>query len=228
MRFRILEDKTLRKRVYKHLRDKIIRGQLPPGERLVENRIAKALGVSRTPVREALHNLEMEGLVEAVPRVGYIVKPISEAEVYEICEIRTAIEVLAARWAMARDRERLIRDLRRNLETTERRVSKGNIRAFVDLDAQFHEIIARHSGSQRLLEMALMLRKHMLRYRLESIYEEDNVRRAIEGHRAVLRAIEEGDPAAVEEALRRHIEQSREDIVKYAFGRQGRREAKGS
>lgn len=228
MRFRIVEDKTLRKRVYKYLRDKIIRGELPQGERLVENRIAKELGVSRTPVREALHNLEMEGLLEAVPRVGYIVKPISEAEVYEICEIRTAIEVLAVRWAMARDRERLIRDLRRNLETTDRRVSRGKIRAFVDLDAQFHEIIARHSGSQRLLEMALMLRKHMLRYRLESIYQEDNVRRAIEGHKAVLRAIEEGDPAAVEEALRRHIEQSREDIVKYAFGPKGRREAKGS
>lgn len=228
MRFRLLEDKTLRKRVYKHLRDKIIKGQLAPGERLVENKIAKALGVSRTPVREALHNLEMEGLVEAVPRVGYIVKPISEAEVYEICEIRTAIEVLAARWAMARDRERLIRDLRRNLETTERRVSKGNIRAFVDLDAQFHEIIARHSGSQRLLEMALMLRKHMLRYRLESIYEEDNVLRAIEGHKAVLKAIEEGDLGAVEEALKRHIEQSREDIVRYAFGRRERQDAKGS
>ncbi|RLA86264.1 MAG: hypothetical protein DRG31_00680 [Deltaproteobacteria bacterium] len=219
MKLRIRENKTLRKRVYEYLRDRILKGELPPRERLVESRIAKALGVSRTPVREALHNLEMEGLLEALPRMGYIVKPISEEEVEEICEIRKLIETLAVRWAMQRNRERLIRDLRKNLEATERKIAKGNPKVFVGMDAQFHEIIARHSGSKRLLEMAQMLRRHMLRYRIESIYTMDNVIKAMGGHKAVLRAIEGGDPEEVEKALRRHIEQSKEDILRYAFGR---------
>lgn len=183
----------------------------------METKIAQLLGVSRTPVREALHSLEVEGLVEARPRLGYVVKAISEKEVEEICEIRVAIEGIAIKWALERNKERLIKGLERNLALSERRLAKGGPKVFVDLDAQFHEVIARSSGSERLVEMAQMLRRHMLRYRIESIYVMDNVLRALEGHRAILKAVKEGDEVEAFEALKRHIEQSKEDILRYAF-----------
>lgn len=218
MGLKIRRGEPLRKKVYRHLHDMILCGLLSPGERLVETAIAERLGVSRTPVREALRSLEADGWVEARPNLGYVVKAISEKEVGEICEIRVAIEGIAIKWAFERDRERLIKGLERNLALSERKLAKGDPKVFIDLDAQFHEIIARSSGSERLLEMAQMLRRHMLRYRIESIYVMDNVLRALEGHRAILKALKEGDLARAFEALKRHIEQSKEDILQYAFG----------
>jgi DNA-binding GntR family transcriptional regulator len=96
-------------------------------------------------------------------------------------------------------------------------VSKGDAKAFIDLDARFHEIIARFSGSKRLLELAQTLRRHMLRYRIQSIYSVDNVLRAINGHKGILRAIEKRNFEEVNKAIRHHMEQSKSDILRYAF-----------
>ncbi|NWF92300.1 MAG: GntR family transcriptional regulator [Syntrophaceae bacterium] len=213
----IRNSKTIRRKIYDHLRDQLLSGEIPPHEHLIEAKIAKEIGTSRTPVREALHNLELEGIIEAVPRVGYIVKPLSEEEVEEICEIRGAIEELACRWAMKKAHHQLIEELRKNILISEEKVSQGNPKAFVETDAQFHEIIAGLSGSQRLLELAQTLRRHMLRYRIQSIYLMDNVLRAIEGHKAILGAIEKGDPEGVSRAIKSHLEQSKRDILRYAF-----------
>jgi DNA-binding GntR family transcriptional regulator len=159
----------------------------------------------------------LEGLIESIPRVGYVVKSTSEQEVEEICEIRMAIEGLAARWAMEKAHKKLIEELKKNIFISDGKVSKGNAKAFIDLDARFHEIIARFSGSQRLLELAQTLRSHMLRYRIQSIYSAENVLRAIEGHKGILRAIEKGDLGEVDEAIRNHMEQVKKDVLRYAF-----------
>ncbi|MCS7280683.1 MAG: GntR family transcriptional regulator [Desulfobacterota bacterium] len=208
---------SIRKKVYKYLREKILKGELKQGERIYEGRIAKEIGVSRTPVREALHALEHEGLLVSRSRVGYTVKILSKEEVYEICEIRKVIEGLAILWAMKKNREKLIRELRKNIELSEKRLNDGDVRSFIDLDARFHEAIAKISGSERILELALTLRRHMLMYRIESIYARENVERAIEGHKKILMALEEGSEDQIKKALMEHIDTSREDILKYAF-----------
>jgi DNA-binding GntR family transcriptional regulator len=146
-----------------------------------------------------------------------VVKPISEQEVGEICEIRMAIEGVAARWAMEKANKNLIEELKKNISISDLKVSKGDAKAFIDLDARFHEIIARYSGSQRLLELAQTLRRHMLRYRVQSIYSFDNVLRAIEGHKGILRAIEKRDLEEVNKAIRNHMEQVKRDVLRYAF-----------
>jgi len=218
MRRLVIKDtKSIRRRVYEHLREQLLNGEIAPPEHLIEARIAKELGTSRTPVREALHSLELEGLIESIPRVGYVVKPISEQEVGEICEIRMAIEGVAARWAMEKANKNLIEELKNNISISDLKVSKGDAKAFIDLDARFHEIIARYSGSQRLLELAQTLRRHMLRYRVQSIYSFDNVLRAIEGHKGILRAIEKRDLEEVNKAIRNHMEQVKKDVLRYAF-----------
>jgi DNA-binding GntR family transcriptional regulator len=208
---------TIRRRVYSHLREQILQGEYKPHERLFETKISEEIGASRTPVREALHNLELEGLIECLPKVGYVVKSISDQEVAEICEIRGLVEVLAARWASEKAREKLIEELKKNIAESEAKVGQGAARAFIELDAQFHEIIARLSGSTRLFELAQTLRHHMLRYRIQSIYATDNVFRAIEGHKGILAAIEKGAGDEVSLAIRAHLEKSKEDILRYAF-----------
>jgi DNA-binding GntR family transcriptional regulator len=213
----IKNTKSIRKKIYDHLREGLLNGEILPHQHLVEARIAKEIGTSRTPIREALHSLELEGLIESIPRVGYVVKSISEREVEEICEIRMAIEALAARWAMEKAYKKLIEELKKNISISDAEVSKGDVRAFVDMDAQFHEIISKFSGSRRLLELAQTLRRHMLRYRIQSIYLVDNVLRAIEGHKGILRAIEKRDLEEVNQAIRHHMEQSKSDILRYAF-----------
>jgi DNA-binding GntR family transcriptional regulator len=187
----------------------------------VESKIAKEIGTSRTPIREALHSLELEGLIESIPRVGYVVKPISETEVEEICEIRTAIEGVAARWAMAKSPQKLIEDLRKNISVSEEKAVHGDPKSFIDLDAQFHEIIARQSGSTRLQELGQTLRRHMLRYRVQSIYLIDNVLNAIQGHKGILEAFEKGNLEDINRAIRFHLEQSKKDILRYAFKETG-------
>jgi len=213
----IKSEKTIRRKIYEHLREQLLSGKIQPHQHLIEAKIARDIGTSRTPVREALHSLELEGLIESIPRVGYVVKPISEQEVEEICEIRAAIEGLAARWAMVKAHGKLVIELEKNISIAEDKVSKGDVRAFVDMDAKFHEIISKFTGSQRLLELAQTLRRHMLRYRVQSIYSIDNVLRAIDGHKGILRAIEKRNLEEINKAIQHHMEQSKKDILRYAF-----------
>jgi GntR family transcriptional regulator, rspAB operon transcriptional repressor len=213
----IKDDDSIRRKVCNHLREQILSGQIAPQERLIETKIAQEIGTSRTPVREALHNLEVEGLIESIPRVGYRVKFMNPTEVEEICAIRATIEGMAADWAMNKAPGRLVSELKMNIAQSEKAIAQGAVKAFVELDAQFHEIIARLSGGQRLLELAQTLRRHMLRYRIESIYTLDNVRRAIDGHKGILQAMEKSDRSGVGQAIIVHLEQSKRDILRYAF-----------
>jgi DNA-binding GntR family transcriptional regulator len=209
--------KTIREKVYEYLRERILNGNIKAGDRLVESDLAARIGTSRTPVREALHTLEREGLVESLQRVGYVVRPISELEVSELCEIRLSLESLALRWALNKDPEGLADLLRENLSRCRQMIADGDLKAFVEMDAQFHDLISQIADSSRLKEMTNSIRRYMLRYRIQSIYSEENVQRAIAGHRAVLKAIEDGEKNGAQRALRAHIKQSKKDILYFGF-----------
>jgi DNA-binding GntR family transcriptional regulator len=209
---------SIREKVYTAIRNLILDGTFSQGERLVESRIAEQIKTSRTPVREALHLLEKEGLLESIPRAGYQVKPLLWEEVEEICEIRIANETLAAKWAMKRIAQKDLLLLENNLAEAEREIRGGNPSAFVQRDAEYHEIIARASGSERLFELCQLLRKHMLRYRVESLHVPESGLRAIEGHRRILECMRARDERGLEEAVRRHLELSLADVHRYAFG----------
>ena len=219
LRLIIKEPVSIRKKVYVAIREHILDGSFPPGERLVESRIAEEIKTSRTPVREALHLLENEGLLESIPRAGYRVKPLHWEEVEEICEIRVVNETLAARWAMKRITPKELLALENNLKVAEHEVRSGAPKAFVHRDAEFHEILAHASRSERLLELCQLLRKHMLRYRIESLYLSETALRAIQGHRRILECLKARDEAGLEKAIRDHLEQSKIDTQRYAFGK---------
>jgi DNA-binding GntR family transcriptional regulator len=217
----IVEDNdTLRKKVLNYLREKILSGAMSPDERLIETRIAKEIGVSRTPIREALHNLEQERLVKAIPRVGYVVTRMQKEEVEEICEIRVAIEGLAIRRAIERAQKELAKDLRKNILRQRNEIAKGNLRAYVELDAQFHEVSAVLSGSSRLLDMTQMLRRNMLRFRMQALYIIETALKSLKGHERILEAVEKGDPRAAIALLEQHLQSAKDDVLHYGFAKQ--------
>jgi DNA-binding GntR family transcriptional regulator len=204
-------------RVYEHLRDRIINGEIAAGQRLVEAAIAKEIGTSRTPVREALHNMQKEGLIESIPRVGYRVRPVKEEEVVQICRIRGVLETLAASWVIEKEHAALVAELRRNVSTSEESIAKGDFQAFAGMDMQFHEAIARLSGSPHIFEITQLMRQHMLRFRIACFDAEEIVVRALDGHRLILRAIERRDAEEAGRALNYHLDLSLRDILRTAF-----------
>jgi DNA-binding GntR family transcriptional regulator len=199
----------------------VLTGAIQAGDRLVESDLAKSVGTSRTPVREALHSLEREGLLESIPRVGYVVTTISEGEVSELSGIRFALEDLALRWAFEKNRQKLIGDLRENVKRSEALLASGDVKSFVEMDAQFHQIISEKADSKHLSEITQSIRRHMLRYRIQSIYSMDNVQRAVAGHRSVFEALSHGDIRKALDALQAHIERSRKDILVFGFKNRG-------
>src|SRR5512136_1733299 len=112
---------------------------------------------------------------------------------------------------MKKAHQKLVEELKKNIALSKKKVASGNVRAFVNMDARFHEIISKLSGSRRLLELSQTLRQHMLRYRIQSIYSVDNVLRAIEGHKRIVQAIKKRDLDEVNDAIRYHMEQSKRD-----------------
>lgn len=215
--FTIEPTPSIREKVYAYLRDEILSGRIPGGSRVVEGRLAAHINVSRTPVREALHLLEMEGLLESIPRVGYRVRQIRADEVEEICEIRAVNEILAARKVIERNDPSCLDALAENLELTEAEIQAGRPQSFVDLDAVFHEILVRASGMPRLLELCQTLRRHMLLYRIESVYRADIALRAVEGHRKILECLRRRDVIGVESVIHDHLELAKQSILRYAF-----------
>jgi DNA-binding GntR family transcriptional regulator len=121
---------SIREKVYDYLRNEILSNRIPAGTRLVEGRLAKQINVSRTPIREALHILEMEGLVESIPRVGYRVKELRWEDVEELCEIRAVNEILAARWAMKRITPQELAAMKHNIDTAEAEIQAGQLEGF--------------------------------------------------------------------------------------------------
>ncbi len=212
---------SIRELVYRQLRAEIVDGAISPLSRMVATRIADQLGVSRTPVREALHVLENEGLLQYTPRAGYRVKPLRWEEVSQLSEIRAINETLAATWAMGRITAAEIRSLERNIDQSEADLKDGNTASFIELDADFHTSIAVSSGSERLFEICQGIRRHMLRYRIASLYLPDTGLVSIKGHRRILAAISAKDREEVEAAIHQHLEESRNYILRYAFEERG-------
>jgi DNA-binding GntR family transcriptional regulator len=212
----IEQPKTIRQKVYEYLQQAILKGDVKPGERLVESEIGKAIGTSRTPVREALHTLEREKLIESIPRVGYVVKGISKDELEDISEIRLVLETLALRWAYENDADGLTRSLQENVSRSRHLLELGDLKSFSEMDSNFHEVISKYASSERLQELTLSIRQHMIRYQVHSLYDIENIYRAMAGHQKIVQALKKQDLNGALVELNNHIKQSKKDIIHYS------------
>lgn len=203
----------LRDVVVNTLRQAILRGELKPGERLMEVRLANKLGVSRTPIREAIRKLEQEGLVLMVPRKGAEVADISEKSLRDVLEVREALEALAVQLACDRIRDEEVTELKQAERGFKETLECGDVTAFAEADVKFHDIIYRATDNERLIQLLFNLREQMYRYRVEYLKREDTHEILLAEHAKIVEAIEKRDKEAAMKAVCKHIDNQVEVVV---------------
>ncbi|HXD59583.1 MAG TPA: GntR family transcriptional regulator [Thermoleophilaceae bacterium] len=194
-----------RTQVYATLRDAIIRAELPPGRKLSENELATWLGVSRTPIREALVRLRDERLVAIVPQLGTFVSYISPQAVSDASFIREALECAAIRQTAVLATEDDIASLEENLRAQERAGERGDFDTFYVLDEDFHRVLCDLSGHATVWAVSQRAKGHLNRIRRLSIPMPTYIGEMIAEHRDVVAAVAEHDPDLAEERLRHHL-----------------------
>ncbi|MBE6654661.1 MAG: GntR family transcriptional regulator [Ruminococcaceae bacterium] len=197
---------TLEEKVYNILEDQILSQKLRAGDSVTEMKLSKELGVSRTPVREALQRLDREGLIKLRPNKGAVVVGISERDLIDIYKIRTRLEGLAARIAAENADETLIRQLSDNIELTEFYMSKGNIEKLKDLDSDFHDIIYGYCQSRILGKTLSELHRYIVCYRKLSLSVKGRLERSLAEHREIVEAIKKGDADGADSLMSAHVE----------------------
>jgi GntR family transcriptional regulator, rspAB operon transcriptional repressor len=194
-----------RDHVYAALRDAIVSAELEPGRRLSENELADMLGVSRTPVREALQRLRDERLVAIVPQLGTFVTLISPDAVADAAFVREALECSAIRLATERAGPRDLEELQANLAAQERSVEEGDTEAFDALDEALHRTLCELSGRSIAWSLSRRANGHLDRVRRLSLPEPGYLGEMVAEHRTVVAAVAAGDPDAAEATLRHHL-----------------------
>lgn len=192
-------------RAYAILRDAIVTAELEPGRRLSENELAEQLGVSRTPVREALARLREDRLVAIVPQLGTFVTLISPQAVADAAFVREALECSAVRLASVRIDEHGLAELQAGLAAQERAIEEAETEAFDVLDETFHHTICEYSGHEIAWSLSRRANGHLDRIRRLSLPEAGYMAEMLSQHRAVVAAIADGDPDRAERELRRHL-----------------------
>lgn len=195
----------LRDVVFNTLREAILRGDLVPGERLMELQLAAKLGVSRTPIREAIRMLEQEGLAITIPRKGAIVAGMTEKDMQDVLEIREALEELSVQVACDKITDEEVEKLQRNMKNFEHSLKSGDLKKMALADVEFHDVIYQATDNPKLINMLNNLREQMYRYRVEYLKNPQNHEQLLKEHEAIYRGIMEKDKDAVTEMIRRHI-----------------------
>lgn len=204
----------LREVVFNTLRQAIIQGEFQPGERLLEITIAKKLGVSRTPVREAIRMLELEGLVVMIPRRGAEVAKITVKDLKDALEVRMAIEALSVKLACERlDNESELELKRANIAFKEA-INSKLVPAIVQTDEDFHNAIYKASKNQKLISLAQNLREQVYRYRVEYVKDFSYHDKLIREHDLITMAILKGDQKTAEQIMNEHIYNQEQIVIK--------------
>ncbi len=203
----------LRDVVFKTIRQSILTGELKPGERLMEIHLANKLGVSRTPIREAIRQLELEGLVIMVPRKGAQVASITEKSMTDVLEVRLALEKLAVELACKRITYEQKEELKRVLEEFEKAVDEGDAGAIARADVAFHDAIFNATGNMRLGQMVNNLAEQMYRYRFEYIKDEGGRKLLVEEHRRIFEAVINGRIEDATNEISVHIKNQEDSII---------------
>lgn len=203
----------LRDVVFNTLRQAILRGELKPGERLMEIQLANKLGVSRTPIREAIRKLELEGLVLMIPRKGAEVAEITEKNLRDVLEVRGALEELAVRLACERIDTEGIERLKQAAKGFETVLDSEDITKIAEADVAFHDIIYIATDNERLIQLLNNLREQMYRYRVEYLKQKEFHSKLMSEHLDIISAIERGERDKAASITSRHIENQVEAVI---------------
>ncbi len=203
----------LRDVVFNTLRQAILTGELKPGERLMEIHLANKLGVSRTPIREAIRKLELEGLVIMIPRRGAEVAQITEKSLKDVLEVRRALDALCVELACDRISEAELVQLKEACNRFEEATKTQNTKVIAQADVALHDIIVAATGNDRLVQLVNNLSEQMYRYRFEYIKEVSRHEKLIQEHRIIYESIVKKDKKTAAEAARTHIDNQEASII---------------
>jgi DNA-binding GntR family transcriptional regulator len=201
-----LENRTLREQVADHLREEILSSRLAPGEELGEVALARSLGISRGPLREALGQLAAEGLVTIVPRRGAVVRRLTHQEFIDAYQVREALESLAIKLAVPRLSESDKAELHRMAAEMERAADAGDTDRFFEINRAFHARLVHASGNQKLVDVHGQLVAQMARLMKQSVELRGGMEQSAAEHRAILEAVDASDPVRAAQLLEEHIE----------------------
>ena len=204
----------LRDVVFNTLRNAILTGELSPGERLMEIKLADKLGVSRTPIREAIRKLELEGLVVNTPRKGAEVANISAEDLRDVLEVRRSLEVLAISLACEKMTEETLELLYENIDAFKHSIDAKATSDIASVDVTFHDIIYKSTGNNRLIQILNNISEQMYRYRFEYIKNKESWNRLVEEHMNIYEAIKNRDKELAVKSILLHIDNQERDIRK--------------
>ncbi|HEX7712937.1 MAG TPA: GntR family transcriptional regulator [Bacillota bacterium] len=206
--------KPLRELVFESLREAIIQGKLGPGERLMEIQLAEEMGVSRTPVREAIRKLELEGLVVMIPRKGAYVAGLSLKDIADVFEIRRALEGLAAELASERATDEELEQMERYLVKISEEIEVGDVDKVVETDTGFHSLLYKASRNERLTQIISNLREQIQRSRTTSLSYPGRMKIAVEEHRKIVEAVSARDGELARKLAHEHIQNAENTLMR--------------
>jgi DNA-binding GntR family transcriptional regulator len=205
---------SVRERTYEHLKSVIFSGRFIPGERLAEEHLAEELGVSRTPVREALHKLEQEGLIEPLEKRGFCIPHDCPEDVKELFDLRAVLEGYILRLICERITDEQIEMLAGMIGRSEDALRRRKLDEVFHWNTQFHDnLYGIVADKRRFYSLIVNMRKYVLRYRKDTLQYLDAGQRTIDGHRQIILALKLKDPEICERIMRIHIRQSMEDAL---------------
>ena len=203
----------LRDVVFQTLREAILKGDLRPGERLMELQLAAKLGVSRTPIREAIRMLEQEGLAVTIPRKGAEVARMTEKDMEDVLQIREALDDLAVQVACDKITQEQLERLMATMKNFELAVQAGDLSKIVAYDVEFHDVIYEATDNPKLVILLSNLREQIYRYRVEYLKEKENYPMLIVEHEEIVQALKQKNKERVTDAMRNHI-RNQAEVVK--------------
>ena len=212
------ESIPVRERAYEHLKASILSGRFNPGERLAEEHLAKELGISRTPIREALHKLESEGLIKPLASRGFVASQDSKDDIEELFEIRAVLEGYALRVICGRITDAVLAQLEDTVEQAEEALRRHGLDEIFQWNTRFHDTL--HdliTDRRRLYHQMVTMRQYVLRYRKNTLQYPDGGARTVDGHRKIMLALRLRDPDLCERVMREHIQQSKTDALQFLF-----------
>jgi len=210
---KINKKKSLREMVYQSLKRSILQGKLKGGQRLKEESLAHEIGISRTPIREALHKLEQDELLYRLPKGGFAVKEFTKEDVEEIFGIRSALESYAAYLATLHITSQELSALEEKIEESEQALKNGDHDRLVKLNTEFHDLLYRSCKSKKLIDMINNFRDYFYRYRSTLLRTEEGFRYSVDSHKKMLEAMREKKPRRVERLVRKHLEIGKQIIL---------------
>ena len=204
-RIRFTDPGLIRDRVVDALRDAIIAGRLKPGERIRERELVSLLGVSRSPLREAIRILETEGLITSLAYRGARVSELSASDLRDMLDVRIMLETFAARLAIERLDDAVLQAMEEQVRRARAAGAQVDLQSNFDLGLEFHDLLVAACGNRKVAQLHENLKRHQRRYQHFAFTRVGRDIRALDEHADIVGALRRRDPAAVEQGLRAHF-----------------------